>query len=87
MTKQRFGNDPFHNNSTYICGICGKRTRDTGYGESGNDSCKKCYVEGGLENHHNDEGHETIQYEDGIKCPDCPEEIKGPVLLSKMLKF
>jgi len=57
--------------TTYKCGSCGKLTRDTGYGEWGSDSCKKCFVEGGLENQHNDNGHESVQYEDGIRCPSC----------------
>jgi hypothetical protein len=57
----------------YRCWCCNKLTRDTGYGEVELDECKQCYVEGGLQNHHSDYGHETIQYEDGVKCPTCPE--------------
>ena len=72
--KNRFGDDPFHSNTTYVCGICGKRTRDTGYGEAGNDSCKRCYVESGLENQHNDRGHDATVFEAGYRCPACPNE-------------
>lgn len=61
-----------HGESTYICEYCGKRTRDTGYGEAGSHSCKKCWIEGGLENEHSDFSHDSIQFEDGIKCPTCP---------------
>lgn len=35
---------------TYICGCCGKRTRETGAGESSCDLCAFCYHEAGLEN-------------------------------------
>ncbi len=75
--------------STYKCGWCGKLTRDTGYGEASLDMCKKCYVEGGLENQHNDNKgaaaagfdsygneHLTTQTEAGITCPECIIEFK-----------
>lgn len=62
------------NSSTYKCGSCNKLTRDTGYGERGCDLCKRCYVEGGLENEHADYGHPTVRFEEGIICPDCAGE-------------
>ena len=57
--------------STYTCQACEKLTRDTGYGEAGCSICKKCYVQGGLENEHSDYGHDSVQFEDGIRCPSC----------------
>ena len=70
--------------STYICGCCNKRTRETGWGESDLKLCIKCYCEGGLENEHSDnlgtgtDLDHSIATEipaDGpkndIKCPVC----------------
>jgi hypothetical protein len=72
--------------STYICGACDKRTRETGWGESDLDLCLKCYCEAGLENEHfdnlnsglpNDHSIATEMPNDGpngqIKCPACVE--------------
>ena len=38
----------------YTCECCGKRTRETGDGESFCQLCAKCYFEGGLVNEHSD---------------------------------
>jgi hypothetical protein len=40
----------FLGRSTYICGLCSKRTRDTGRDEASVDLCAFCYQEAGLEN-------------------------------------
>lgn len=42
---------------TYICRICGKRTRETGDGESYTQLCSSCYNMAGQENAHSDENH------------------------------
>jgi hypothetical protein len=42
--------------STYVCECCGKRTRETGEGESYLTLCAYCYIEAGLENSLSD-GH------------------------------
>jgi hypothetical protein len=34
----------------YVCRVCGKLTRETGYGESSIRLCLKCYDEAGEEN-------------------------------------
>lgn len=34
----------------YSCSVCGKKTRETGLGESHNGLCAYCFLEGGLEN-------------------------------------
>jgi C4-type Zn-finger protein len=62
--------------STYLCQRCGKRTRDTGYGEWGIDYCLQCFVEGGLAIEHVDNGHDSVRFEEGIKCPSCPEGVE-----------
>ena len=41
----------------YICGNCGKKTRETGSGESDCGLCLNCFELSGLENQHSDEGH------------------------------
>ena len=48
----------YHGSSTYVCDICGKRTRDTGNDEKGVGLCLKCYELSGLENSLSD-GHIT----------------------------
>jgi hypothetical protein len=40
--------------STYVCACCGKRTRETGLGESNCELCAYCYEESGLENSFSD---------------------------------
>jgi hypothetical protein len=48
----------------YVCVVCGKKTRETGDGESANRLCRKCYIEAGMEN----------EISDGyVKCPKCGE--------------
>jgi hypothetical protein len=64
--------------AVYTCVVCGKKTRETGDGESSCNLCKKCYYEGGLENEHSDnDGEHVIGLNpDGSfvlgKHPDCP---------------
>jgi hypothetical protein len=53
----------------YVCGICKKRTRETGDGESGCDLCAKCWDREGRRNTHLDH-HDTPV--DG--CEFCEEE-------------
>lgn len=40
--------------AVYTCLSCGKRTRETGSGESDNHLCVACYDESGEENYHLD---------------------------------
>lgn len=53
----------------YKCRCCGKRTRETGEGESGVQLCADCYDAGGRENAHADGYHREDR--DGPD-PDCP---------------
>lgn len=66
----KFQKTGFGKGSTYICSVCGKRTRETGFCESGVGLCAKCYEEGGLENEHSDYGHPKYN----PSCPTCREE-------------
>lgn len=84
MTRSRYAGfdatNPFHK-TTYICDICGKRTRETGHSESGVGLCAKCLEECELENEHSDYGGHSIgRNADGspiiskaynLKCPVC----------------
>jgi len=58
----------------YKCRVCGKRTRETGEGESSIELCRRCYDEAGLENDHSDNGHFTL--DEG--CPTCRAEGPSP---------
>jgi len=44
----------FNSRGSYICVICGKRTRDTGAGEAEFQMCKNCMEECEQENYEND---------------------------------
>ena len=57
--------------TTYICGLCGKRTRETGFGESSCDLCKRCYIQAGNENEHLDNDITTLPNHDKADCPEC----------------
>ena len=51
----------------YECESCGKKTRETGDGESQGGMCVTCWEESGLENEHSDSGHaEPVE-----GCPTC----------------
>lgn len=58
-----------HKGTTYECRCCGKRTRETGEGESGVQLCARCYMIAGIENAHADGYHRVDR--DGPD-PDCP---------------
>ena len=58
----------------YICSDCGKRTRETGDGESGCGLCVACFDEAGAEKHHNDCHDTPVE-----GCRYCEES--GEVLL------
>ncbi len=45
----------FDATGTYVCVICGKRTRNTNTGEAGTGLCKKCYQQCEQENLESDE--------------------------------
>jgi len=62
-----------HTDPTYVCGACGKRTRETGEGESSVELCRVCYVYYGVSNTHNDAGHEGKVHE----CLECKGELQG----------
>jgi hypothetical protein len=53
--------------STYRCGLCKKRTRETGLGESSAEACQACYIQANQENMHSDAGHKGDP-EDCKKC-------------------
>ena len=50
MTTKRFKTG----SGCYVCRVCGKRTRETGAGESSCELCLRCYEWAGIENHHSD---------------------------------
>ena len=58
--QSRFSNRYAFNSSTYICGCCKRRTRETGLGESQLDLCAYCYDAAGIENSFSD-GHITTE--------------------------
>ena len=58
----------------YVCKMCGKRTRETGEGESGIDMCRACCEYSGAENTHSDCEHDESP-EPG--CPIC-EGVTAP---------
>lgn len=49
---------------TYNCQLCGKLTRDTGYGEADIDGgyCKKCLLECEMENAEADYGEDSEEF-------------------------
>jgi hypothetical protein len=70
--------------AVYTCEGCGKKTRETGDGESSVNLCAKCYEEAGLENEHSDNnGQHLIKWDPKGKhiygkhpnCPSCRENI------------
>jgi hypothetical protein len=66
----------------YTCCECGKRTRETGDGESQGELCRRCWQYFGWENTHNDCNHEGSDDDpDKEHCPICqglePWEFKG----------
>ena len=56
----------------YTCKSCGKRTRETGEGESSCEMCRRCYDIGGYENSLSDGGHPDAwgNLFDGCKTTD-----------------
>lgn len=66
----------------YVCRICRKRTRETGSCESGVELCAACYDDAGIENYHNDEGHEgyyvgcAVCIEAGYTATGCSDGVK-----------
>jgi len=62
--------------AVYTCDYCGKRTRDTGIGETDNflsgGLCAKCYDEGGWEIEHMDSGSDhNGEGPQPNNCPTC----------------
>jgi hypothetical protein len=51
----------------YTCWMCGKKTRETGEGESSFELCKRCLHITQMENEHFDYGHPE-HHDD---CPEC----------------
>lgn len=67
MRVSRFQRNAFRPRSVYACHLCGKRTRETGEGESTIKFCRRCYLRSGLENTHSDSGHPGALAD----CPEC----------------
>lgn len=57
---------------TYICRICGKRTRETGDCESGVGLCRACNETEGERNEHGDTHVQPVE-----GCCFCDERAKG----------
>jgi len=57
----------------YVCGSCGKLTRETGHGESQIELCAYCFIESGVENEHMDYGPDYEEHEKE-HCPLCSPE-------------
>lgn len=56
----------------YKCISCGKKTRETGEGESSVEMCKECYIFGGQENAHSDNHSGKVK-----ECGKCREDIES----------
>lgn len=69
---QKFNRYTRRDGGLYVCRVCGKRTRETGEGESSCLLCKNCYNRGALENDHNDYGHSKKV----DNCPECEKILK-----------
>lgn len=63
----------------YICQYCGKKTRETGCGESHARLCLACYDDGGQENCHFDEHHEGMF----DTCPICEKALGRKPMVKK----
>lgn len=61
------------NTPTYLCGSCGKRTRDTGAGEGPVELCRACYIRCVVENNHADYGEREGHTADQATCPRCAD--------------
>mgnify|MGYP001547042102 CR=1 FL=1 len=59
--KAKFQKAPFRTGSTYVCGACQKRTRDTGRGEGDVQLCARCYTECCLDNAISDHGEDSLE--------------------------
>lgn len=69
--KKRFA----RGGSVYTCDSCGKRTRDTGRGETEGSTCAACYEEAGWENEHSDtRGDHNGEGPSPEECPTCRKE-------------
>ena len=74
MATRHFTPSGWNHTTTYPCGACGKRTRDTGYGEGPVELCKACYIRCTVDNNHMDYGTEGGHVaENDTPCPRCDE--------------
>lgn len=71
--EARFRRSVWGASALYVCRACGKRTRETGDGESGCELCRDCYHVAGLENEHLDGLHADAPVAD---CPRCKGEAR-----------
>lgn len=69
--NRRFQAKAWGGSGVYVCRICGKKTRETGEGESDVQLCRSCYTMSGQENAHSDNNH-AGKFED---CPICKESL------------
>lgn len=56
----------------YTCRVCGKRTRETGEGESSCELCKRCFIISSVENIHSDNSH-TGPF---AQCEECMRNLQ-----------
>jgi hypothetical protein len=64
----------------YTCQYCGKRTRETGSGESYAHMCLACWEDGGQENCHSDDNHPG-KFEE---CPICERALGRKPMVRKV---
>ena len=75
-TNSKFQTSAFGGSGCYACDCCGKRTRETGRGESDNRQCAVCYESGACGNSLSDGGYAEMTGKDpwdifeGLKTVD-----------------
>lgn len=80
MPKKRFT----RGQSTYICQICHRETRDTGKGERHTGLCWKCMSIAEQENAHLDGDHEELEFR---HCATCLVNLAADNLLDHLPYF
>ena len=82
MPISRFTPSGWNHTPVYLCGLCGKRTRDTGAGEGPVELCKRCYATCTADNDHSDHGAANGHTDEG-DCPTCKRIVRDILKPSK----